>query len=304
VNFRQLQIFHAVMRTGSVTGAARVLHISQPAVSKALRYLAIETGLPLFRHANGRLYPSAEAEALEIRAQEIFGRFEGLDHFVSELRDLRAGRLQIATLSTLATSIVADVTAVFRRDHPKVQVEISALPSRQLVELVRQGDVDLAFFHTLADGAKVDSEEVCSSEVVCLVGRESKLAEKEVVTPADLADETVVTFNYDTSIGWMIKETFRQHRVVADGMLFVNQTATALALVSAGVGIGLIDPFPLFGKSVPDVVVRPFSPPIPLIARVAFPALQPKSLLARRFSTVLKEVCRERHATFPMRMLS
>jgi len=299
LNFRQLQIFHAVMRTGSVTGAARLLHISQPAVSKALRQLKLETGIPLFNHANGRLYPSAEAEALDIRAQEIIGRFDCLDYFVTELRDLHAGRLHIATLSTLATTIIPGIISKFHRDHAKVQVEISALPSQQVVELVREGKVDLAFFHTLREVTKVDSEEICGSELVCLIRKDSALAEKEIITPVDLVNETIVTFNFDTSIGWIIKETFRQQQVQVAETLFVNQTSTAIAMVSAGVGVGLIDPFPLFGKSTLDFLVRPFSPSISLVARVAFPAMQPESLLARKFSMLLKEFCRDHQASSP-----
>ena len=152
--------------------ADRVGHRGRPSSSyfhnppsvKALRQLKLETGIPLFNHANGRLYPSAEAEALDIRAQEIIGRFDCLDYFVTELRDLACGGACISQPSRpWRRPSFPDIISKFHRDHAKVQVEISALPSQQVVELVREGKVDLAFFHTLREVTKVDSEEICGS---------------------------------------------------------------------------------------------------------------------------------------------
>lgn len=302
LNFRQLQIFHAVMRTGSVTGAARLLRISQPAVSKALRLMQGETGLPLLVRDGARLRPSAEAEQIYGRAREIFLGIEDLDHFVAELRDLRAGRLRIAALSTLAAAFVPEAVARLHRERPQVQVEVTALPSAQVLDLVVRNEVDLGFFHAPAKDPKVRSEEICETEIVCILPKGHPAARKRQVRPHDLSGETIITFQGDTSVGWMLKEAFRREGSRVEAPVLVNQTFVAFSLVAEGVGVALVDPFPAFGKAFADLVVRPFRPAMRLRPRLAFPVNRPESRLARAFADQLKQVCREREGETPFRL--
>lgn len=306
VNLRQLQIFYAVLRSGSVTSAARLLRISQPAVSKALRLMQSETGLPLFVRSGGRLTPSAAADQIYSRTREIFLGIEELDHFVAELRDLRAGRLRIAALSTLAAAFVPRAVALLHRERPQVEVEVRALPSAQVLDLVIRNEVDVGFFHAPANDRRVRSEEICETEIVCILPLGHPAAPKRLVRPHDLAGETIITFEDDTSVGWMMKETFRGVGRRVEATVRVNQTFVAFALVAEGAGVALVDPFPVFGRAFANLVVRPFRPAIRLRPRLAFPADRPESRLAREFSEKLKQVCRERvgETPFRLRMLS
>jgi DNA-binding transcriptional LysR family regulator len=72
MNFRQIEVFHAVHTSGSITAAARVLHVSQPSVSKILQHTEDQLGFPLFRRLKGRLMPTDEAHLLFREMDEVY----------------------------------------------------------------------------------------------------------------------------------------------------------------------------------------------------------------------------------------
>jgi len=88
LNLRHIEIFHAIMRTGSMTAAAQALNISQPAVSAVLKHFESRLQMPLFKRVGGRLKPTPEALALLPDIAEIFTRLDAIERFS---RDLAGG---------------------------------------------------------------------------------------------------------------------------------------------------------------------------------------------------------------------
>ena len=99
MNLRQLEIFEAVMRTGSLSAAARSLGVSQPAISKALRLAEQEAGFVLFRRIRGRLFPSPEAETLLPQVERVRSEIGAVSLLLKQLRDGHAGSVDRPALS-------------------------------------------------------------------------------------------------------------------------------------------------------------------------------------------------------------
>ncbi|MEM7320763.1 MAG: LysR family transcriptional regulator, partial [Pseudomonadota bacterium] len=112
-NFRQYQAFHAIIETGTVTAAAEQLGVSQPAISNLLAQLEKSTGLTLFERSRGRLIPTPEAVFLY---DEIDTVVRGLDHVnqaVVDLKNQKAGQLQVATNHAFAFGVMPAEIARF-----------------------------------------------------------------------------------------------------------------------------------------------------------------------------------------------
>src|SRR5687768_14137169 len=129
MNLKQLEVFYAVMQTGSVTAAARSLNVTQPAVSNVLKHTEQQLKFALFERRGGRLYPTAEASDLLPDVDEIFGRLGTLNRVVQEMRDGRTGRLVIATSPTLAHAFLPRAISLLRQRSPAVQVSVLSLPT-------------------------------------------------------------------------------------------------------------------------------------------------------------------------------
>ena len=118
LRFRQLQAFHAIVETGTVTGAASRLGISQPGVSNLIAQLEMQTRLKLFDRAKGRLIATPEAEVL---FREVETVVRGLDHVsqaVTDLQNKQAGQLTIASPHNLSFGFIPDVIARFAEARP------------------------------------------------------------------------------------------------------------------------------------------------------------------------------------------
>ncbi|TMV52617.1 LysR family transcriptional regulator, partial [Thioclava sp. BHET1] len=141
---RQLEVFTAVMRAGTVTGAARMLNISQPALSQILIHAEDELGFKLFSREKGRLHPTPEALELYPEAERIFGSLEGLRRKTDDLRLGRAGLVRIGASAPPAMALLPRVLTAFRAAHPDIVLRSHVAPIASLVALLRAGDAALA----------------------------------------------------------------------------------------------------------------------------------------------------------------
>ncbi len=291
INVRHLAVFRAVVRAGSVSGAARALHLSQPAVTKTLHLLEDEVGLELFQRIKGRLLITPEAQTLLPQVERLFGHLEAVQHFTEEIRSGYVGSLTVASVATLSSTVVATAISRFSQAHPKVLFDLRALSTRQVIESVSNHQVDVGVIDVSEGGAEMEVTELCRADLGCVMRSDHRLATLPYVTPVDLAGEHLITFAEDTRIGWAVREALRKKRQATPDIVFtVNQTFSAYALAQAGSGVALVDPFPMLMGVFPQLVVRPFRPSIQSRPRALIARSRPVSRIAREFVEQLRTV--------------
>ena len=101
LNLRQIEVFRAVMMAGSVTAAARTLRISQPAVSRLLRYTEDRLAAPLFSRVKGRIYPTAQARVLYEEVEKVYKGLDSVQDVARTLADNLVGQLRIVAIQLL-----------------------------------------------------------------------------------------------------------------------------------------------------------------------------------------------------------
>lgn len=298
MNLRQLEIFRAIMRGGSVTEAARLLGVSQPAVSKLLRHTEDQLGIRLFERRHGRLFPTAEAEALYPPVDSIFGNIDTVQKIAQDLRDLRTGVVRVATIPTLGISLLPSAIARFVSAHRDVRVGIKVVNAEQVVERVIQQQVDLGIVYALAqqhDALIV--KELSRAEVVCVAPEGHPLAAHREVCPPDIAPFPLISVNRMTPVGLFIDEAFREHNVTRMPLVEVSHSAIAYELVDVGVGVAVVDPFGGAETKYPRLVNIPFRPQIRINPRVIYSATRPLSRINRAFLSALVASSKDRGAT-------
>lgn len=126
MDLRRLRLFLAVVDEGSFTAAAAVVHVAQPAVSLAVRELETELGAPLLVRSRRGVTLTTAGEALVGPARQALRDVDNAAAAVAAVTGLVAGRLDLASLPTLAADPVADLVGRFRRAHPAVTVRLGA----------------------------------------------------------------------------------------------------------------------------------------------------------------------------------
>jgi DNA-binding transcriptional LysR family regulator len=243
LSFRQMEIIRAVALHGSVTAAAIDLGVSQPAVSMALRESSAAVGFRLFVRTQGRLQPTPELRIFLDEVERVFKGLERIDRLVSGIREAGVGSVVIAATPTLADNLLPFAVATVRRARPRIQITVQTMDNLSAVEAVTQGGVDFGL--VLTPIAETDARLVplCAADLVCVVPPDHPLAGREAVTPQDIATYPLISFSRSLPLGRLVEKSFLDAGLKRRIALEVNQSSTALALVRAGAGVAIIDPY-------------------------------------------------------------
>ena len=259
MNARQLEVFRAIMRQGSLTAAAESLHVSQPAVSKVLRHFESRIGYRLFDRVAGRLVATAEAHLLYRDADRIFREIEGLKRFSDRIRDQRLGLLRVGASAPPTFALLPGAVERFTRRNPETRLEIQTLPAEAVGEHILIGDVDLGLTMAAIPEPRVRNERIGEAAIVAVMRADAPLAALEEVLPRDLEGLPLISYGSHPPVGGMLDRLFEEQGCRRKPDIEITLSVAAAPLVARGLGVALVDglvPWNDFG----DLVVRPFRP--------------------------------------------
>jgi DNA-binding transcriptional LysR family regulator len=293
LSFRQLQVIRAVIRSGSITGAADALGVSQPAVSLMVRQCRSAAGFPLFARRKGRLQPTPEAAGLVADLDRVFDGVERINRLIDDMRVSNVGTVQIAATPTLAENVLPRAVALFQRSRPNVRVTIHTMDNFNVVDHVAQEHVDFGL--ALSPFLHVDARqiELCAADLVCVVGRESPLAGRSSVAPKDLSAVPLISFSKTLPLGMLVEGAFRKAGIALRVAHEVNQSSVACALVREGAGAAIIDPFWLAENRDQRLVALKLRPRTEVTAQVLVPKAAALSRPARSLLTIIESAARD-----------
>lgn len=287
MRIRQLECFRTLMIHGTMTRAAELLGISQPAISSTIANLEHETGLTLFVRKGGRLQPTPEARLFFVEAERALEAVEKTHRIAKEIRTGKRGHLAIAAYASISINLLPRLMAEFAKERPGLQLKIITRNSQSVRELMSTQQFDLAIAELPLD-YPTSNMEVISYECQCMVPLGHPLAALDVITPADLDGVPFVSLFKGDPIYQQLAMAFSAYgaswNVVAETEFF----STACELVCAGMGVGIIDPvvsLPFTG----NLVLKPFSPPIKYEIALLLPTQEEPSQLAREFVRFLRQ---------------
>src|SRR3954466_4761585 len=130
MRLRHIEVFNAVMLTGSVSGAARLINVTQPAVSRILQHAELQLGFALFQRDKGRLTATAEALKLYPLIERLFEQLDEVQRLAATLKAGHDdGELRILSVLALSHELLPRAISLFRRKHPAVRIAVQSLHS-------------------------------------------------------------------------------------------------------------------------------------------------------------------------------
>ena len=261
LNLRQIEAFKAVIENGTVSRAALVLSISQPAMSKLIAHLESDTGLRLFIRLKGRLAPTEQAMRLYDEIDRIFAGVHQVANAVDAIRREEQGRLAIGVMPALSGSFVQRTTASFLKSRPNVFCLVQSLSSQWVVDRLVTRKLDVGLVSAGIDNPYVILEPLMEHPLVCIMPLDHPLAAKSHIEPQDLDQIPFVTFHPDAYIGHFIDRVFETYRVKVQSVLVTNVAPTLCEFVAVGLGVSLVHPLMLSGLE-NRLAVRRFEPAI------------------------------------------
>lgn len=291
MNLRQMEVFHAIMRCGSVTGAARQLNVSQPAISATLRHCETQLGMKLFQRAGSRLQPTPEATAIYGEVAAIFTRVETVGRMTRDMIQGDRGHIAVAGTFPVAHSYLAEATAAFLRMRPNVRISIQSLTQPVLIDRVLNREVELGITYAPVSDPALLTETLFRSEIACVMPAGHPLAAKSELHAADLLDQPLITFAPQMIMRAIVDQALGEG---SDVRVRVTLSFTAMVLARAGAGIAIIDPVLLETLPFPGLVVRPLRPRAAVEMLLVHPRDAPLSQTMERFIACLRDVLSHR----------
>ncbi len=294
MRYRQIEAFRHVMITGTVTAAAESLAVTQPAVSRLIADLEASLDFKLFERVKGRLLPTSNALRFYQGVENYFQGIDRLDRIAKQIRTQSQADLRVCGTPALSTCLLPQTVERFQAHHPDVHLSIESLSSSEILSRLQMHMADLALTLAFPEVAGIAQELLLEARHVCAVHRSHPLAEKEVVTPEDFADEDVLSILPSGSISWSrVEQVFKDAGVSHRKRIGVQNSHTGYSLVAARLAIALIEPFAARTWLNQGVVVRPFLPAVRFRYVLAYPQSQRLTEEMKRFMQIVREAVRD-----------
>ena len=261
INLRQIEAFKAVVENGTVSRAALMLNISQPAMSKLIVHLEADTGLKLFDRLKGRLAPTEHGMRLYEKVDSIFAGVRQVENAVEAIRREEQGRLAVGVMAALAGTFIQRATADFIKRRPNVFCSIESLSSEWIVDRLVTRKLDVGLIRARIENPYVTFEPLMEHPLVCIMPLKHPLAAKRRIEPQDLREVPFVSFHPDAYVGNLVEGMFESYGVKAKIVLVANVAPTVCEFVAAGLGVSLVHPLMVSGLE-HRLAVRRFEPDI------------------------------------------
>lgn len=264
LNFRHVEVIYAVVLTGTATGAAARLNVTQPAISNIIKDAEDRLGFSLFMRHAGRIVPTQRAEYLFAEIERSFTGLDAVNEFCKTLGTLQARKIRIAATPAWATSVLPKVISDYRRIYASIGFSIITRSSEYVQSMVYSYKVDLGFGLSVAPVPGVVQEKLISPRLRCLVPLGHRLAQRSRIHAQDLLNEPLITFSEIEGTDSLIAEAFENYGGMPRSVVDCPSALTVCAMVEAGVGIALSHPFSSMVFRHAPIVNLPFVPAIKL----------------------------------------
>ena len=283
VNFRQLEVFRAVVDTGTTSDAAVLLNISQPAISNMIKHAESQLGFKLFKRAHGRLWQTQEAEHLYAETEPLFTMFRSVQQTAQDLRDAKIGSLGIVATPSIGASLIPTALTPFLEARPEVRVSVEIRGTEHLVQFIDGRLAEVGVSMEPLDHPTVVARPIHRGTMACVMPSSHPLAKLKSVQPRDLSSHQFVALGRTTPLGMLVERAFQAAKEPYRWQVETRYCNAACAIALENNGVTVVDPYTISQLPKDGLVVRPFKPKTEVNVFVVYSAFRPLSALATAF---------------------
>lgn len=241
VSLRQLEIFEKIASTGSVSKAGERLLLTQSAVSMALSQLEQQSTSPLFERTGRRLLLNDAGRLLLKDTKEVLEAVKRLElRLQGECGEEMAGELLVGGSTTIGNYLLPGLLGVFARRYPRTRVELQVGNSRQVVELLEAGELDVAFIEGPCHSRRLVSVHWRDDELVVVVGQEHPWCKEKKITEDMLSLAPWIMRERGSGTREIFEDTMEKAGISYSIALEFGHTEAIKNGVASGLGVGCL----------------------------------------------------------------
>lgn len=290
MRLRQIEVFHAIYTTGSMTAAAAELNVSQPSVSKVLAHAEHQLGYRLFDRVKGKLYPTPEAHQLFAHVKTVYKNVDRLRHVAANLGATGAGRIRVAGTPAFGLDVLPRAIASFQQHNPDAVFEVETLHFDEISDALKESRIDIGLAFNPTTGPGIGHELLGAGRFVVLAPQNESFGGKTELTIADLAGLPFIAMNSRGPLGQALADYLAEQDEDLNIVAWSETYHVAKALVAQGVGVTIADEITALSGSMSGVRQFGLRPELAFEVGILRLDSMPLSVGASRFAEHLGQV--------------
>jgi DNA-binding transcriptional LysR family regulator len=238
LTLRQIEVIRAIMVTGTVGGAARLLNVSSPGISRVMKHAEVSVGVKLFNRKGGRYSPTREADTIFNQINGVYDKVEDLQFVISRIKRGASIELKIASVPSIANVMVPRAIADVRKAFPNLLIDIDILKIEDAIDYLLLGKGELVAL----------SHAIDHPMLIC-----EPLARNARITAEEIVKYPLIGIDPNDPYGRVMAGIFAKTSLHYDVSIRARFGSTVCALVTQGLGIAIIDEFTLVGGNWPEI---------------------------------------------------
>ncbi len=244
--FRQLRLFLALVETGSVSAAAKKMHVTQPTASMQLKEISASVGLPLYEVVGKKVFLTEVGESLAATAREITQSLASFEQLVSATQGIAKGQLRVAVVST-AKYFMPRLIGSFCKRHPLIDVSLEILNRDGVLGRLRQNTDDLYIMSMPPDDLHLTDEVLMPNPIVVIAASADPLTKQKNISFNDLSRHRFIMRESGSGTRMAADQYFRKKKFRPDIRLELGSNEAVKESVAGGLGVGVISQYALHG---------------------------------------------------------
>ncbi|MBL8265041.1 LysR family transcriptional regulator [Steroidobacter sp.] len=285
---RQIEAFHAIYVSGSISGAARVLNVSQPSLTKVLQHAEQQLGFALFRRVKGRLVATDEAHVLFREVSDVHERLSSLRKTARNLRSGSAGNVRVSVLPALGLDLAPAAIAKLRKAHPGVTFDVMTQHHDEVLRSLYERRCEVAIAYAPAPHPRLKIIELCPAELVLMHRRDAPKVPARIEL-SWLKGKDIIGLSTSGPVGDLFAAALGKLQVIANEVISAQTFYLAAAMVRHDAGIAIVDEPTAYAMSNAQTDIKFFDPPMRFNVCAIHLEDRPLSQLARAFVQGMRE---------------
>jgi DNA-binding transcriptional LysR family regulator len=241
------------MVTGTVAGAAKLLNVSAPGISRLMKHTEDMLGVRLFNRRHGRYVPTQEARSIFDLLDNIHRKVDDLQSAIGRLGSGDGQELSFASVPSIANVMVPRAVERLRRRFPELGIEVNIVKIEETIDYLLLGRGEVVAVSSRFDHSIIDFAPLATGRLLCIVPLDSDLAVKTSIRPDEIVEHELIGIDPKDPYGRIMTEIFRSEGLSYRMNIKARFGTTVGGLVAAGLGIAIIDEFTVAYGKLPGV---------------------------------------------------
>ena len=248
ITFRQLRLFLALAETGSVSAAARMVHVTQPTASMGLKEITDAIGMPLYEVVARKVHLTAMGQELAKTARAIYAEWESFEQEVHGTKGLTQGKLKVAVVST-AKYFIPRILGTFCAKYPQIEISLEVLNRDGVVKRLEENLDDLYIMSQPPLHLDIEDEVFMPNPLLIVASKEHVLAKKKTVDLVSLRNEKFIFREKGSGTRMATDAHFKRLKFKPNIRLELGSNEAIKQATIGGLGIAVLSKYALGDKS-------------------------------------------------------